>query len=383
MSTPPSLLQRLELRVSAGAIVADPAQRAVAGRLDALASDLVAWRPRRGWSLGRLLGSGSRRPPRGLYIHGQVGRGKTMLMDLFYETAATSPKRRLHFHEFMAEVHDRIAAARKTVEGDPLPKVAADIADTVTLLCFDEFHVTDIADAMILGRLLKGLFEHQVVVVATSNVAPDRLYWNGLNRSLFLPSITMIEQHMDIVELAAEKDFRLEKLVGRPLYFTPADAKARLQLRDAFHRLTGVTHGVPLTLDVKGRPLVVAETAAGVAYLTFQDTCEKPLGPLDYLHMAHAFHTIILEGIPKLSPARRNEARRLTTLVDTLYDQRVSLVVSADAEPQDLYPEGDAAFLFERTASRLIEMRSESYLRAREDRLTQQPHVATEASAGG
>ena len=359
--------------MSSGELNTDAAQQAVADQLDRLAAELQVWRPTRAWSLGRLLiSSSSSQAPQGLYIHGKVGRGKTMLMDIFFETVQLPRKRRVHFHEFMAEVHDRIAEARRSTDGDPLPKVAAAIAKSTSLLCFDEFHVTDIADAMILGRLLKGLFERQVVIVATSNVAPDALYWNGLNRALFLPSIALIEKHMDVLELAAAKDFRLEKLVGQKLYFSPADAAARNALRTVFHRLTGASHGAPVTLDVKGRPLRIAEAAAGVAYVSFSDLCEKPLGALDYLHIAHAFHTVILDGIPKLSPQRRNEARRLTTLIDTLYDQRVSLIVSADAEPHELYPEGDAAFLFERTASRLIEMRSQSYLRARDQRVTLQ-----------
>ena len=370
---PKSSIRSLDARIAAGELQADPAQRATAARLDRLAADLAIWRPASPWSLGTLFGArGKTAAPRGLYIHGKVGRGKTMLMDLFFESVTIPRKRRVHFHEFMAEVHDRIADTRKSVEGDPLPQVAAAIAATTGLLCFDEFHVTDIADAMILGRLLKGLFEQQVVIVATSNVAPDRLYWNGLNRSLFLPSIASIEAHMEVCELIASKDFRLEKLTGQPLYFTPADATAHSALRDAFWRLTSVTHGTPMDLDIKGRSLRIAETAAGVAYVTFADLCEKPLGPLDFLHIAHAFHTVIIEGIPKLSPQRRNEARRLTMLIDTLYDQRVSLIVSADGEPHELYPEGDAAFLFERTASRLIEMRAESYLRARDQRIALQ-----------
>jgi cell division protein ZapE len=365
---PHTTAQRLATRIAAGELQSDPAQHTAAGHLDQLISQLSACRPRGSWSLGGLFSAATADPPRGLYIHGKVGRGKTMLMDLFFEAAPLARKRRVHFHEFMAEVHDRIADARKSVAGDPLPQVATRIAADTSLLCFDEFHVTDIADAMILGRLLKGLFEKQVVIVATSNVAPDRLYWNGLNRSLFMPSIALLTEHMDVHELIASKDFRLEKLAGQTLYFTPVDATARNALRATFQRMTGTTQGAPIDLDIKGRTLRIAESASGVAYVTFAEICEQPLGPLDYLHIAHAFHTVIIEGIPKLSPQRRNEARRLTMLIDTLYDQRVSLIVSADAEPHELYPEGDAAFLFERTASRLIEMRSESYLLARAER---------------
>jgi cell division protein ZapE len=366
-----SPLARYNARVEAGEASHDSAQEAVAARLDTLANELKDWRPANGgWKLSNLFAA-KRPPPRGLYIHGKVGRGKTMLMDLFFDAVGFAPKRRIHFHEFMAETHDRIGEARKKVAGDPLPHVAAAIADEAQLLCFDELHVTDIADAMILGRLFQGLFERQVVMVATSNTAPRGLYLNGLNRQLFLPSIDLIEQHMDVVELGAAKDFRLEKLAGQPLYFTPANSDPRRALRAAFTRLTGVWKGKPMTLDVKGRTLVVPEAARGVAYFTFDDLCNKPLGPLDYLHISHAFHTIIIEGIPKLPPQKRNEARRFINIVDTLYDNRIGLIVSAEAEPDELYPAGDAAILFERTASRLIEMRSEAYLASRAERIAE------------
>ncbi len=372
-----SPLARYSARVEAGEASHDSAQAAVAARLDSLAAELKDWRPANGgWKLSNLFAA-KRPPPRGLYIHGKVGRGKTMLMDLFFDTVQFAPKRRIHFHEFMAETHDRIGVARKAVDGDPLPHVANAIADDAYLLCFDELHVTDIADAMILGRLFKGLFDRQVVMVATSNQPPRGLYLNGLNRQLFLPSIDLIEQHMDVVELGAAKDFRLEKLAGQPLYFTPANSDPRRALRAAFTRLTGVWKGKPMTLDVKGRALTVPEAARGVAYFTFDDLCAKPLGSLDYLHIAHAFHTVIIEGIPKLPPEKRNEARRFINLIDTLYDNRIGLVASAEAEPQDLYPAGDAAVLFERTVSRLIEMRSEAYLESRTERVADAEAAAT------
>jgi cell division protein ZapE len=364
-----SPLARYNARVEAGEASHDEAQAAVAERLGVLADALKTWRPANGgWSLSKLFAA-KHPPPRGLYIHGKVGRGKTMLMDLFYDTVTFAPKRRIHFHEFMAETHDRIARARKTVDGDPLPHVANAIADEAQLLCFDELHVTDIADAMILGRLFKGLFGRQVVMVATSNQPPRGLYPNGLNRQLFLPSIDLIEQHMDVIELGSAKDFRLEKLAGQPLYFTPANSDPRRALRAAFTRLTGVWKGKPMKLDVKGRELVVPEAARGVAFFTFDDLCAKPLGSLDYLHIANAFHTVIIEGVPKLPPEKRNEARRFITLIDTLYDGRIGLIISAEAEPDQLYPAGDAAVLFERTVSRLTEMRSEAYLASRADRV--------------
>ena len=383
-------LERYRARVAAGEMDEDAAQVAAAARLGQLAQSLARFRPGRGqrWSMGigALFGRRSDSAPQGLYIHGKVGRGKTMLMDLYFEAVSFKPKRRVHFHEFMAETHDRITAARKSVDGDPIPKVANDIADHCGLLCFDELHVTDIADAMILARLFKGLFERQVVMVATSNVAPQGLYRNGLNRQLFLPTIALIESHMETLELVTPKDFRLEKLEGQQLYFTPDDAVARKALNAAFTRLTGLWQGQPEDVDVKGRILHVPSAARGVARFTFDELCDRPLGPLDYLHIAHRYHTLILKGVPQLVPARRAAARRFINLIDTLYDARVGLIVSAEAEPDDLHPKGDEAFLFERTASRLIEMRSEAYLASRMARIESkgadaQPAMTVAASA--
>ena len=373
-------LEYLEARMAAGEMDRDEAQVAAARKLGGLDQALVAWKGTKRWGLGALLGARKAPPPRGLYIHGKVGRGKTMLMDIFYETAQFPSKRRLHFHEFMAETHDRIGAARKSVQGDPIPHVAAEIAAGGGLLCFDELHVTDIADAMILGRLFKGLFEHDVVMVATSNVPPSGLYRNGLNRELFLPSIALIEAHMEVLELVAAKDFRLEKLEGQRLYFTPLGDASRKALSAAFTRLTGLAHGKPMDLDVKGRTLKVPEAGRGVARFTFDELCDRPLGSLDYLHLARRFHTLILDGIPRLVPERRAAARRFINLIDTLYDARVGLIASAAAEPDDLHPEGDQSFLFERTASRLIEMRSAAYLESRMQRIEAAAGpVATEA----
>lgn len=356
------LLETYERRLRSGEIEADPAQRAAAERLDRLAVALAGWGRRAG--KGRLAGLFRARsvPPRGLYLHGAVGRGKTMLMDLFHEAAAFQPKRRVHFHAFMSEVHERIQRGRATTDGDPIPFVAAEIAAEAGLLCFDELTVTDIADAMILGRLFKALFARDVIVVATSNAAPERLYWNGLNRQLFLPFIALAEAHMDVVEIAAAKDFRLDKLAGRPLYFSPCGTAAAAAIDAHWARLTGHQPGAPAALEVKGRRVPVPLAAMGVARFRFADLCEQPLGANDYLSIAHAFHTIILEGVPVLTAARRNEARRLIHLVDTLYDNRNCLIVSAEAEPDALYVSGDGADLFERTASRLMEMRSEAYL---------------------
>jgi len=372
------MLKIYNAKIEAGELEADAAQLAAIERLDELARDLAAWRhARRG--IRRLFGS-KRGAPEGLYIHGSVGRGKTLLMDLFYETAMVKPKRRVHFHEFMAEVHDRIGEARKKVDGDPIPSVAEAIADEARLLCFDELHVTDIADAMILGRLFKVLFERDVVVVSTSNSHPTELYKNGLNRQLFLPFIDLIGQRMDVHELAAAKDFRLEKLSGRPLYFSPLDAEAEAGLDAAWLDMTGSKKFEGCSLEVKGREIEVPRAAMGVARFEFGDLCSKPLGSLDYLAIARAFHTIIIDGIPVLSRAQRNEARRFINLIDTLYDNRICLIASAEAEPGDIYQEGDGIDLFERTQSRLIEMRSAEYLADREGRHAQ---VMIASAVGG
>jgi cell division protein ZapE len=353
--------------VAKGALAADPAQSACAAKLDDLSGRLRRWRRRRNGFAALL--SRPEAAPKGLYIHGAVGRGKTMLMDLFFESTTFRYKRRAHFHEFMADVQDRLAEARKTAEGDPIPQVAEAIAAKTALLCFDEMHITDIADAMILGRLFKALFENQVVVVATSNVHPRELYKNGLNRQLFVPFIGLVEQHMHIEELLSARDFRLEKLAGKPLYFSPADAHAKAEMDRRWRELTGAQAGEPLQLDVKGRKLIVPQAAMGVARFTFAQLCEQPLGTLDYLALANKFHTVMIDAIPVLAPARRDVARRFVNLIDTLYDRRVGLVASADAEPAQLYPAGDVHFLFERTVSRLLEMRSVAYLAARSERM--------------
>jgi cell division protein ZapE len=363
-----TLVDKYHALAADGVIETDPAQAAIVTRLDELARALRRWRRRRNGFASFL--SRAEPAPRGLYIFGAVGRGKTMLMDLFYETVTYRYKRRAHFHEFMAEVHDRIAEARKTHPGDPIPQVAAAIADKAALLCFDEMHITDIADAMIVGRLFKALFENQVVVVTTSNVAPRDLYRNGLNRALFLPFIDLIEQNMQVVELLAAKDYRLEKLAGRPLYFTPADARARTEMDRIWAELTGGQPGAPLLLEVKGRKLKVPQATMGAARFSFAELCEQPLGTVDYLALAHKFHTVMIDSIPVLAPAQRDVARRFVNLIDTLYDGRVGLIASAAAEPGGLYPKGDVHFLFERTVSRLIEMRSEAYLAARSERST-------------
>lgn len=355
-----TILKRYDERLALAEIEPDDAQRALAVRLDQLQSTLcIAAR-----SNGLLDNLFQCKKPltRGLYIYGAVGRGKTMLMDLFFEETEFQPKRRAHFHEFMADVHDRIALARADVLGDPIPHVAAALAKEAKLLCFDELHVTDIADAMILGRLFQGLFAAGTIVVATSNSSPAGLYKDGLNRQLFVPFIDLLERHMDVVALDAVKDFRLDKLAGATLYFTPADSAAKAGLDAHWGRLTGGHPGKPHVLEFKGRKLIVPLASMGVARFSFSELCEQPLGAIDYLHIAHAFHTVIVDGVPILGSDRRDLARRFINLIDTLYDNRICFIASAAAEPDHLYRPGPGADLFERTASRLMEMRSEGYL---------------------
>jgi cell division protein ZapE len=350
--------------VEAGAISYDPAQALAAEKLELLANRLARYAPPGRTDILSYFTRKAGALPQGLYLYGGVGRGKTMLMDLFCETVPVKSKRRQHFHAFMAEVHERIAEVRKTEAGDPMPAVARDIARQSHLLCLDELHVTDIADAMILGRLFAGLFGAGTVMVATSNVHPAELYKDGLNRQLFVPFIELIEDHMEVLELTAARDYRLDKLDGHTLYFVPADEAAETAMRAAWRRLTGTEHGAAAELIVKGRHVAVPEAHLGVARFRFEDLCGQPLGAGDYLAIAQAFHTVLIEAIPRMGPERRNEARRFITLIDTLYDRRVRLIASAEAEPEALYVAGDGSDLFARTASRLVEMRSAEYLSA-------------------
>jgi len=349
----------------------DPAQAALAETLDALSETLTGYRAEtkpRGFA--RFLGAKPAEAPLGLYVYGEVGRGKTMLMDLFFETVETAPKRRAHFHAFMADVHARLHAWRQArkkgeVSGeDPIAPVAAELAKESSLLCFDEFAVRDIADAMILARLFSALFAAGVVMVATSNVAPDDLYKDGLNRALFLPFVALLKARCDVVELLARTDYRLEKLIRAPVYYTPLGPEADAALDAAFLALTGRPRGEPAKIPLLGRLLEVPQAIDGVARFDFDALCRRPLGSPDYLALAERFHTLVVDRIPVMSPNERNEAKRFIILIDALYDMRVKLVASAAAEPDALFEghDGGEAFEFARAASRLVEMRSADYL---------------------
>jgi cell division protein ZapE len=357
--------------VRSGVIERDRAQVQLVRKLDALVAAAATHQlAKKSSPLGWLFGKRDAQAPNGLYIWGSVGRGKTMLMDLFYEGLTVEKKRRSHFHVFMADVHERIHAWRQMLKAgevtgdDPIRPVAASLADEAWILCFDEFAVIDIADAMILSRLFTALFEHGVVVVATSNVPPDDLYKGGLNRTLFLPFIELIKERMEVAHLAARTDFRLEKLGETPVYFTPADATATAALDDVFARLTRGATPKPVRLLVQGHPVEVPAQAMGVARLSYDNLCRRPLGASDYIALARAYHTVLVDGVPVIRPDRRDEARRLITMIDIFYERRVKLVMSAAAEPDGLFhaETGSESFEFARTVSRLAEMRSRDYL---------------------
>ncbi len=351
-----------ELRHDAGQLLA-------AEKLQSLHNALRGYKPAGGgggWKARLGLSRRREEPPQGLYIFGSVGTGKSMLMDIFFDSAPLEKKRRVHFHAFMQEVQERLHAWRQDPankgKADPLPIIAEALADEAWLLCFDEFHVVNIADAMILGRLFETLFAAGVVVVATSNWPPDRLYEGGLQRERFQPFIDLVKERLDVLELDSGVDYRLQRLKDITVYHAPLGPRADKALDKAFAELTEGATPAPDSVIYKGREIPVPLAARGVARFSFAELCEKPLGPGDYLAIAGLYHTLVLSGVPTLSAENRNEARRFMTLIDALYEHRVKLVVSAAAPPERLYPSGDGAVEFQRTVSRLQEMRSADYI---------------------
>lgn len=360
------VLERYRELIAAGELRADPEQEEAAKRLNILASHLEAV-PKKGSILWRALG---RQPeaPRGVYLWGGVGRGKSMLMDLLFECVDIRRKRRVHFHEFMIEVHARLNEERKKETRDPVVAVADAMAEDIRLLAFDEMAVNNPADAMILSRLFTEMMRHGLTIVATSNRVPGDLYKDGLNRQLFLPFIALIEERMDVLALNGPVDYRLDRLGSMDTWLVPNGPDATAQLSAAFFRLTDypvedAAHVPGCDVEVQGgRTIHAPKCLKGVAVFSFKRLCGEARGAADYLAIARRFHTIILVGIPKLGPENRNEAARFVTLIDALYEHRVKLLAAADADPEHLYEAGDGRFEFDRTVSRLMEMRSDEYL---------------------
>lgn len=358
--------------INEGLITADPVQATAIGALEKLGDVLDAYSAqmgKQGWAARLGFGAQKRQPPKGLYIWGGVGRGKSMIMDLFYEQSAIEQKQRVHFHAFMQEVHKRLHAFREAQKAgkvseskDGVEALARIISERAWLICFDEFHVTDIADAMILGVLFTHLFDQGVVVVTTSNRHPKDLYKDGLQRERFLPFIDVLMEKMDVLELASARDYRLERLQGMDVYITPSGDAASAKLAADFEALTVGVEGREVKVDVNGRSVTISNAAEGVALVSFNELCAQPLGPGDYLEIARRFHTMMIRDIPKLGPHNRNEAKRFVTLIDALYEAKVNLVCSAAVPPTELYTEGDGAFEFERTVSRLMEMQAADYM---------------------
>lgn len=362
-------------RVASGEFSLDPAQAELAKRLDRLLIEVGNRRLAKkssalGWMFARK--NKSQKPPRGLYVHGAVGRGKTMLMDMFYELVPANRKRRAHFHDFMADAHARIHEHRQklkageTKEADPVPPVAGQLIAQAWVLCFDEFSVTDIADAMLLSRLFEQLFKRGCVLVATSNVEPGDLYRDGLNRQLFLPFVGLLKEHVEVLNLDARTDYRMETTTRLPVYHQLSEGEGDAAMDLAWTRVTAGKRTGPETVEVRSRLVKVPDAAAGAARFSFADLCEAPLGAADYAAIAERYHTIFIDRVPVMQQADRNAAKRFITLIDTLYDRKSRVFISAAAEPDALYQasSGHESFEFARTTSRLNEMQGEAYLEA-------------------
>jgi cell division protein ZapE len=372
MSSADGPLRRYEALLASGEVNADPAQRLAVEKLQAMHEQLRGYRlasAKSGWA-GRL-GFGKRTPesaPKGLYIHGAVGRGKSMLMDLFFDCVEVERKRRVHFHEFMQEAHELIHQWRQSNKvsktAEPIRPTAAKLADRNWLLCFDEFEVRDIADAMIVSRLFHAMFELGVVVVATSNRHPNDLYKDGLQRDLFLPFIAILQKRLEVLHLADGRDYRLDRLKGMSVYHMPSGPEADRELDLAFEDLTDGQPGKPERLAFRGREIVVPKANGAVARFGFKDLCESPLGPGDFLEIAKRYRSIIISDVPVMSSEKRDAARRFMTMIDTFYDNHIHLMLSADAPPEGLYAGEDWGFEFDRTISRLMEIQSADYIEA-------------------
>ena len=360
----PTFINHYERLIAARELKADPDQRNAVVQLSRVKEELEAIPPR-GSVIWRAFGR-KPDPVRGIYMWGGVGRGKSMLMDLFYDNINIHRKRRAHFHEFMIEIHARLRTERDKEKGDPIPPVVEAIADEARLLCFDEMVVNNMADAAIMSRLFTGLIAAGVTIITTSNRVPQDLYKDGLNRALFLPFIDLINDKLDIISLNGPTDYRRERLGNASIWHNPNGEKATKALSDIFFNLTDYAPDgeVPSeTLHIsEGRTLIIPRSLKGVAVVSFKKLCAEARGAADYLAIARKYHSVIMVGIPRLGPENRNEAARFVTFIDALYEYKVKFMASADASPDDLYNEGDGKFEFERTVSRLLEMQSEEYL---------------------